>query len=144
MLNLKKSLANLKKFLDKNFSNFKIYYDTKSENCYCANLQVALKKVDMFVTFSMVKIGLVTFIAVFDKIEKTQETLNLINDFNKNQFMFTLAINPSGHLELRNSSFCDDESFLKTYGEQTMGYLGIYLEDKNQKELVKLVSMLKR
>ena len=37
--------------------------------------------------------------------------------------------------KLRNSSFCDDESFLKTYGEQTMGYLGIYLEDKNQKEL---------
>ena len=90
MLNLKKSLANLKKFLDKNFSNFKVYYDTRSENCYCANLQVALKKVDMFVTFSMLKIGLVTFIAVFDKIEKTQETLNLINDFNKNQFMFTL------------------------------------------------------
>ena len=141
MLNIKKAYANLKKYMEKKFVNCKIEGDTSRKDFYSIGMHTIYNNVEMFVAVALLELGEVVFSTTLGEIERTEETLSLINDFNAKTISLYVFINEEGKLEFRNNTYCNDASLLKTYLGKTLIHIVSLIESKKDKEFVKLLKI---
>ena len=119
-LNMKKALALLKKDLDKNWSKLDFQYSMEENGIKAVASNITLNGFDddiMLIIRGYEGGGFVCR-AVFDKIEKTTEALELLNQFNDNNSFFKAFIREDGYLELCNFFICYDVKVYKEYGSE--------------------------
>lgn len=119
-LNMKKALAFLKKDLEKKWSKLGFAYKLDGDELEAKASEITLKGFDDDVMLLIRGYAGGGFVcrAIFDKIDKTPQTLELLNAFNDSSAFFKAFIREDGYLELSNFFICYDEKVYKEYGSE--------------------------
>ena len=139
-LNMKKALKYIQKDLEKNWKNITFSYKQEGKDELKVDAEVELNGFDdnIMLIINGTAGGGFWCRAVFDKIEKTPEALEIVNAFNDGEIFFKAYIREDGYLELDNFFICYDE---KVYGEYASEFL-IRLADLNENEYMQQLSHL--
>lgn len=130
-LNIKKVLKLVQKQLDKEWENINFEYSTAKDEVNAAtNLTLNNHDDDIRAIITAYPGGGAVFRAVFDRIEKSPEVLNLLNDFNYDNPFFNAFIRDDGYLELRHFFICYEENMFKSYAGEFMTRLARLAEDE--------------
>ena len=76
------------------------------------------------------------FRAIFDKIEKTPKTLNLVNAYNSNGSFFKAFIRDDDYLELEHYFVCYEEHMLDEYASEFLVRLSDVTKEEEIRRLV--------
>ena len=116
-LNVKKAMAIIQKDLSKTWAKLTFKYQVVDKEEIKITSNVTLKNVDdsILVVINVYGNGNCSFRVVFDKIEKTGESLYLINQFNDDEYYFKGFIRDDDYLEFKHVCVCYDLKNLKTY-----------------------------
>jgi hypothetical protein len=114
-LNMKKALAFVEKDLDKNWSNITFSYSQEDKESIKVTADVTLNGFDdgIMLIINGHTDGATAFRAVFDKLEATPQSLQLLNKFNDENIYFKAYIRDDGYLELVHFCITYDESAYK-------------------------------
>ena len=139
-LNMKKALKLIQKDLEKNWKSITFSYEQTGKDEIKVNADVNLNAFDDDITLVIKGTAGGGFWcrAVFDKIDKTPEVLDLVNSFNDDEIFFKAYVRDDGYLELTNFFICYDE---KVYGEYASEFL-IRLADLDENQYMKQLSAL--
>jgi len=126
-INLKNAEKELRKVLNvKRGLDFEYKYEN---DCMTASNSITCKtyKDDIYVSLDVYEDGLLCISLVFDKINLTDQVIDLINKFNKTSVWLTAYVNNKGYLKLRNNIFVGSE---KSAVENIDFILDHFLSDK--------------
>ncbi len=130
-VNLKKVLTLMQKQLNKEWDNISFEYSSaKDEVKATADITLNNHDDDIRVIITAYSGGGTVFRAVFDKIEKTTETLDALNDFNYDNPFFSAFIRDDDFLELRHYFICFEESMFKSYAGEFLSQLASLADDE--------------
>lgn len=137
-LNIKKVLTLVRKQLDKEWGKISFEYSTtKDEVNATANLTLNNHDDDIRAIITAYPGGGAVFRAVFDRIDKSPEVLNLLNDFNHDNPFFNAFIRNDGYLELRHFFICYEENMFKSYAGEFMTRLARLADDEYLQKLTR-------
>ncbi len=123
-LNIKKVLQMIRKEIEKEWSQLTFEYEVESDEVSAsANLTLNHHDDDIRAIITAYPGGGCVFRAVFDKIEKTTDILNYLNDFNYDNPFFNAFIRDDGYLELRHFFVCFEEAMFKSYAGEFLSRL---------------------
>ena len=139
-LNFKKEIANLQKDLSKNWEKLSFSYDQVDNDEFQAKSEVALDYVDDDISIIMhvYSGGTAQFRVVFDKIEKNEKSLELLNEFNYSNPFFKAFIRDDGFLELSHFIAYYSDDIFKDYGNEFLHRIIDLQDNTAMQELAKL------
>ncbi len=130
-LNIKKVLTLIQRQIGKEWSKLDFEYSSsKEEVSATANLTLNNHDDDIRVIIKVYPGGGALFRAVFDKVDKTADILNKVNDFNDNDVFFKAYIRQEGYLELMHFFVCFDENQFKFYAGEFLSRLAGLADDE--------------
>lgn len=91
---------------------------------------------DISIIISAHKFGLVQFRAVFDKIDATNEVLNLVHEYNRTAYFFKMFVREDGYLEIGQCFICYDIADIDDYLGECMARLA----NVNKNDIVKTLT----
>lgn len=134
--NLSKIRGLIKKELKRDWKKLSFeYLLSKDELRVTTNLKLCYHEDDIQVIFHIYSGGMATYRAVFDKMDKNLETLNIVNDFNRTHTFFTAFVRSEGYLELRNAFAYFSEKHFQSCSGEFLSRLADLADDKYLKEL---------
>ena len=135
---LKQFRATLTKDWAKLTFDYEIKGDGDKEKAAATATGVSLNGLDDDITiiFSANKSGVVQFRAVFDKIDATNEVLNLVHEYNRTAYFFKMFVRDDEYLEIQQSFICYDPIDIDEYIGECMARL----INTNKNELVKTLT----
>ena len=137
-LNIKKVLTLVQKQLDKEWGKISFEYSTaKDEVNATANLTLNNHDDDIRAIITAYPGGGTVFRAIFDKIDKSSEVLDLLNEFNCDNPFFNAFIRNDGYLELRHFFICYEENMFKSYAGEFMTRLARLADDECLQKLTR-------
>lgn len=139
-LDVYKVLEVLKKDIQNRYSNIEFDYEIKgsgdSEEAWVtADVTLNGFDDDIRLIFQARAGGGVQFRAVFDKLEKTDEVLVLLNEFNAMQHYFKLFVRNDGYLEAAHEFVCSRPETLVEYPSDCMWRLSNLTDNEIMKAL---------
>ena len=138
-LNLKKIMSSMKKNLSKEWGKIDFDYKLeKDELTISANLTLNNHDDDIQVAINIYEGGGSNFRAIFDKLEKTEYTYKLVNEFNDDDPFFKAFIRNDGYLELTNFFICYEPDQLEAYGNEFLLRLAELADNEILKQLTRL------
>jgi hypothetical protein len=78
------------------------------------------------------------FRAVFDKLDKTNRSLDLVNTFNDNSLFFKAYIREDSYLEIDHTFFCYNEADLEDYSSEFMYKLANLSDNETLQAITKM------
>ena len=138
--NVKKALAYIQKDLSKNWPNITFDYEQVDKDEVKVTAEITLKGFDddIMLIINVYTGGTAQFRAVFDKIEKNENSLALLNDFNASDPFFKIFIRDDGFLELLHFVTFYSEDIFKHYANEFLYRLLDLDENDSMVELGKL------
>lgn len=135
---LKQFRATLTKDWTKLTFDYEIKGDGDKEKAVATATGVSLNGLDDDITiiFAANKSGVVQFRAVFDKIDATNEVLNLVHEYNRTAYFFKMFVRDDEYLEIQQSFICYDPIDIDEYIGECMARL----INTNKNELVKTLT----
>lgn len=136
MLNVQKVLQLLRKNLERDWAKLDFeYVSGKDEVRARASLTLNNHDDDIEAIIAAYPGGGAVFRAVFDKIEKTEAVLGLLNDFNNDDPFFKAFVREDEYLELRHFFVCYEEAMFKSYAGEFLARLAGLADNKILQEL---------
>lgn len=138
-LNIQKALQLMKKEIEKDWKDLEFEYTSRKDEvqAIAKNIKINNHDDDVQVIITAYSGGGAEFRAVFDKIEKTTDILNLLNDFNHNNIFFKAFIRDDGFLELEHFFICFEEAMFKSYSGEFLSRLAGLSSNEYLQELTK-------
>ena len=139
-LNFKKAIANLQKDLSKNWEKLSFSYEQVNKDEFQAKSEVALNNFDddILIIMHIHSGGTAQFRVVFDKIEKNEKSLDLLNEFNYSNPFFKAFIRDDGFLELSHFIAYYSDDVFKDYGNEFVLRVIDLQDNTAMQELAKL------
>ena len=132
----------IKKELDEKFSRLGFTYKVEEKRLVATAENVSLRNHDDDILFTIEVYlgGRAYFEAVFDKIEKTDNVMHLLNEFNHSNLFFTAFIREDGYLVLRHTMAYFENKIFKNYPDEVLGELGSLADDEVLQKLTALTN----
>ena len=141
-LDVYKALKQFKKTLAEDWSKISFNFEIKGEDedseqaWATADVSINGFDDDIRLIFTAYAGGGVEFRAVFDKIDKTNDVLTLVHEFNRRNFFFKMFVRTDEYLELKHAFICDDVDLLDSYISECL----YRIIDMNKNDIVKALS----
>lgn len=141
-LDVYKALKHFKKTLAEDWSKINFNFEIKGEDdreqaWATADVTINGFDDDIRLIFTAYSGGGVEFRAVFDKIDKTREVLELVHEFNRSTFYFKMFVREDdAYLEIKHAFICDDVDQLDSYISECL----CRIVDMNENDIVKTLS----
>ncbi len=119
-IDLKKALKYCQKDLEKEWPNLDFEYLTNGKDKLTITANVTLGDLDddIRIIIDCNSSGGFECRAVFDKLDKTDEVLYLVNKFNEDKLFFKLFVREDNYLELSHFFICYNEKTFKDYATE--------------------------
>ncbi len=138
-LNIRKAMTLVRKELERDWNKLTFTYKAERDEATAQATGVTLNNHDddISVLITVYSGGGSVFRAVFDKIEKTNEVLALLQQFNYDDPFFKAFVRDDGYLELRHYFVCYEVNMFKNYAGEFMSRLAGLADDKNLQNLTR-------
>ena len=136
---INKALKFMERKLNSEWSKITFEYELEDDEASAtANITLNNHDDDIRVILTVYPSSMCNFRAVFDKLDKTNRSLDLVNTFNDNSLFFKAYIREDSYLEIDHTFFCYNEADLEDYSNEFMYKLANLADNETLQAITKM------